>query len=346
MYQNAIATKMALYQTGANVSNPSKPPRIASRLQCAVALVFELDAGTTEAHLLPVGPFRAVDGRPRDCAAWNLDANIAELVIKRQEQRTNDTLIDFEHQSIRAADNGKRVEAAGWFRQLEWREGKGLYAVGITWVGDTAELIAAKKLRYVSAVFTYRPDTGEVVEIISVALTNTPALDGLDALAALARLHSPEEETMPITEAALAALTAERDTLQTSVAALTAEVATLKTANAALTAERDQLKAKADAADQEKAQAALAAEKAKHAELMDAALTNGRLTPAMKPWAEKQTLAALTEYLDTVAPLPPAGGRQGGAGGDPAAGLTAEEQAMCTRLGVTAEEYAKTKAGK
>lgn len=328
------------------MSNLSQIHRAASRLQCAVALVFELDANSPEAHLLPIGPFRAVDGRPRDCAAWNLDANIAERVIKRQEQRTNDTLIDFEHQSIRSAENGQRVEAAGWFRQLEWREGKGLYAVGITWVGDTAELIAAKKVRYVSAVFTYRPDTGEVVEIISVALTNTPALDGLDALAALARLQSPEEETMPITEAALTALTAERDTLQTSNAALTAEVATLKTANAALTTERDALKVKVDAADQEKAQAALATEKAKHAELLTAALNDGRIAPALKPWAEKQSLAALTEYLDTAAPLPNAGGRQGGAAGDPADGLTAEERAMCTRMNVSFADYAKTKAGK
>lgn len=346
MCQNGIATKLALYQTGANVSNLSQIHLAASRLQCTVALAFELDASTTEAHLLPVGPFRTVDGRPRDCAAWTLDATIAERVIARQAQRINDTLIDFEHQSIRSVSNGKRVEAAGWFRQLEWREGLGLYAVGIAWVGDTAELIAAKKLRYVSAVFTYLPETGEVVEIISVGLTNTPALDGLDALAALARLQSPEEETMPITEAALAALTAERDTLKTSTEALTAELANLKTANAALTTERDTLKVKVDAADQEKAQAALATEKSKHAELLTAALNDGRIAPALKPWAEKQGLAALTEYLDTAAPLPNAGGRQGGAAGDPADGLTAEERAMCTRLGVTAEDYAKTKAGK
>lgn len=327
------------------MSKPSQSPAASSsRLACAVALAFELDAGTTEAHLLPVGPFRAVDGRPRDSAAWNLDANIAALVIARQDQRTNDTLIDFEHQSIRTAKNGKRVEAAGWFRQLEWREGKGLYAVGITWVGDTAALIADKKLRYVSAVFTYRPDTGEVIEIISVALTNTPALDGLDALAALARLPIHEETMM--TPEALAALTAERDTLKTSIATLTAERDTLKASVATLTTERDGLQEKVKAAAQEKAEAALATEKTKHADLITAALSDGRLAPTMKAWAEKQSLAALTEYLDSAAPLPQGACRQGGAGADASHGLTADEQAMCTRMGVSPEVFAKTKASK
>lgn len=36
----------------------------------------------------------------------------------------------------------------------------------------------------------------------------------------------------------------------------------------------------------------------KHAELLRAALLDGRLTPAQKPWAQKQTLAALRKYLN------------------------------------------------
>lgn len=322
------------------MSKPSPTP-LDPRIVFVVALAYELAPGTTEAHLLPPGPFRAVDGRPRECAAWQLDAQIAARVIDRQRQRVNDTLIDFEHQSIRSVQNGQRVEAAGWFRQLEWRDGGGLYATGINWVGDTAELIAAKKLRYVSAVFTYAADTGEVMEIISVALTNTPALDGLDALAALARTQPQEDHTM--TTEALAALTAERDTLKTTTAALTAERDALKASVTALTTERDTLKTQVDAAAQEKAQAALVAEKAKHTELLTAALADGRIPPAKKGWAEKQSLASLTEYLDGAAPLTPASGRQGG-GADPAAGISAEERAMCTRMGVSVEDYIKNRA--
>lgn len=324
---------------------PHTAPTAAAESVALAALVFEVEAGATEAHLLPPGPFRAVDGRPHDVAAWQLDAAIAARVIARQNVRSNDTLIDFEHQSLRAADNGKRVEAAGWFRTLEWRDGRGLFATSIRWVGDTAQLIADGKVRYVSAVFLYHRTSGEVLEILSVALTNTPALDGLEALAELARKISttPPVKEPAMTPEQIAALSIERDTLKTTTAALTAERDTLKASVAALTTEVGTLKAAVDAAAAEKAQAALAAETKARDDLITAALSDGRLTPAQKPWAEKQALASLTEFLGAAPQLPPGGGRQGGEGGSKAA-LTAEETAMCTRMGVSAEDYLKSKA--
>ncbi|WP_300434785.1 phage protease [Zoogloea sp.] len=324
---------------------PPNTPTAAAESVALAALVFEIDAGATEAHLLPPGPFRAVDGRPIDVTAWQLDAAIAGRVITRQRARSNDTLIDFEHQSLRARENGKRVEAAGWFRDLEWREGRGLYATSIRWVGDTAQLIADRKVRYVSTVFLYSGTSGEVLEILSFALTNTPALDGLDALAELARsfLPTPPVKEPTMTPEQIAALSTERDTLKSSTAALTAEVGTLKASVAALTTERDTLQASVAAAAAEKVTAALAAEKQQHTDLVTAALGDGRLPPTLKGWAEKQSLAALTEFLGAAAPLAAAGGRQGG--GAPAGkGLTAEETAMCSRMGVSADEYAKAKA--
>lgn len=312
------------------------------------AMSFELlldgNGVTTEAHLLPPGPFRSVDGRPAECAAWQLDAAIAARVIALAASRKTDIGLFFEHQDLHAKHNGQRAEACGWCpRTLEWREGSGLWATTITWVGDTAELIAAKKYRYVSALFAYSTATGKVLEIVSVALTNTPGIDGLEALADLARNHPEEDAAMPVDEKALAALTAERDAAKTQIAALTTERDGLNTKLAALTAERDGLQAKVAAAEQEKAAAALTAEKAKHAEVMTAALSDGRLTPAQKPWAEKTSLAALTEYLEATKPLPIAvdlqSQRQEGGGH----GLTDVELATCSRMGVTPEAFAKTK---
>lgn len=315
--------------------------------QIAVAaLSFELatDGETvpTEAHLLPPGPFRAVDGRPYECPGWQLDALIAGALVALAAARKNDILIDFEHQSLRSIENGKRVEAAGWIpRTLEWRDGKGLYATNINWVGDTPQLINAKKYRYISALFAYDASTGAVLEILSVGLTNTPALDGLEALAALARTHfiDKEEPDMPGTEQ-VAALTQERDGLKTNVAALTQERDGLKTQLAALTQERDALQAKEAAVAAEK-------EKADHTALVTAALSDGRLTPAQKPWAEKQPLAALSEYLAATAPIAALNkqtdgteGREHGA----AHGLTPVEIAACDRMGVAYADFKKTKA--
>lgn len=332
------------------------PQKTIPRKTSISALAFDLLPGAggvvTEAHLLPPGPFRAVDGRPQECAAWQLDAAIAARVIALAASRKTDILIDFEHQSLRARQNGQRAEAAGWIpRSMEWRDpstqGGGLYATGIAWVGDTAALIAQKKYRYISSVFLYDADSGEVLEIISVALTNTPALDGLEALADLARtfsVSSTQMEADMADEKQLAALTVERDGLKTQLAELTSARDGLKAQLATLTAERDGLKAKVDAGEQAAREAALAADKAKHADLLQAALADGRLTPAQKPWADKQPLAALTEYLDASKPLPIAGDPQAdGKGAAGAHGLNQDELAMCTRMGVTPEEFTKAK---
>ncbi len=302
------------------------------------ALVFELapTAGAAvpmEAHLLPPGPFRADDGRPYDCSGWHLDAVIAGRVAARMAARRNDTLICYEHQDLRAEWNGQKVLAAGWFKTLEWRDAKGLYATNIAWVSEAAQEIEKKQYRYISAFFSYYPATGEVLEILSVALTNTPALDGLDALADLARKLT-EEKTMP--DPNVAALTVERDGLSTQVASLTAERDGLKTSMAALTA-------KVAALETEASKAALAKETEARAALVKDGNDKGWLEPSLNDWAATQSVASLSAYRDKKAPvLDP--GRQGGKGdGAATAALSKEEAEVAARMGVSHEAFAKAK---
>lgn len=300
-----------------------------------LALAIDAGAAPTEMHLLPAGEFRAVDGRPADVDAWRLSADSAARVIARASARHTDIVIDFEHQTLNARLNGQRAEAAGWIpRTLEWRL-EGLFATEITWVGDTADLITQKKYRYVSAVFIYDGLTGEVLELISVALTNTPALDGLEALADLARAHSvfsTEEEAEMPDEKQLAALAAERDGLQTKVAALTQEKGQLTDSVTALTA-------KVAALTAAEAERQALNDNQKRDALLLAALNDGRLVPAQKPWAEKQSLAALTEYLEATAPIPLAKGPQHQPDNNGGHGLTDDQLAMCTRMNVTPEQF-------
>ncbi|MDT4328535.1 phage protease [Methylomonas sp. MS20] len=316
------------------------------------ALAFEIAAdgsAPTTAHLLPVGPFRATDGRPHDCEAWQLDASIAASVILRLRDRANDTLIDYEHQSLRTEWNGQPVIAAGWFHDMEWRDGKGLYAIGVDWTATAKQRIADKEYRYISAVFLYLASTGEVLDVISVALTNTPAVDGLDDLsedgmAALTKRFSlpdpdPETTDMATPQEELAALRVTHAQTETTLAALTAERDTLKTQLAALTTERDTAIGELAALNKQVAESAAAAEADKKDALILAALTAGSLTPSMRLWAEKQTLAALTEYLEATGPLPILK-RQAGDGHTTAtAALTAEQKAIADKMGVTEEEY-------
>lgn len=326
----------------------TKPIFLIAALAQTLALTGAAGAqqAPTAIRILPAGEFASVDGRPGKDAAggtWKLTAELARKVIARVAAQRTDVLVDYEHQSLLSKDNGKPAPAAAWLKALEWRDGPadaggGLWATDVSWTAAARAAIEAGEYRYLSPVFAY-DDDGRVTALVSVALTNTPALDTLDPLVSRAALSllAGDRESDVDKDQQIAALTTERDAAKTSVAALTAERDALKTNVVALTKERDALKA---AADQAKADA----DKKAHADLLQAALTDGRLTPAQKPWAEKQPLAALTEFLDASKPLADLTQRQAGKDGQAdASGLTAEEVAMCTRMGVSTEAFIKAK---
>lgn len=86
--------------------------------------------------------------------------------------------------------------------------------------------------------------------------------------------------------------------------------------------------------------------------LIQPALADGRLLPAMEPWARdlgKTNMAALTAYLQTAQPVAALASTQTG-GKAPAAlatgahGLSQDELAACSAMGVDPEAFAKTKA--
>jgi phage I-like protein len=80
----------------------------------------------------------------------------------------------------------RMVPAAGSFNRLEWGNGTGLFAVGIHWNDKAKAMIASRECRHVSPVFTYDGKTGEVQRVLSVAITNTPALPSLADLSRVA----------------------------------------------------------------------------------------------------------------------------------------------------------------
>jgi phage I-like protein len=295
----------------------------------------------SEAHLLLPGPFRTEDGRPGDAPAWQLNESIACAVILRACKKQGDILIDYEHQSLRAEQNGQPAPAAGWFKALEWREGKGLYATGINWTGRAKHLIAAREYRYISAAFAYAPKSGEIVEIVSVALTNTPALDGLDALIAAcdkfqqAQTQPLKEIQMPEESKEIAALTHERDGLKTEVAALKSENAALKQERDSATSELTKLKAKAEA---DKVEAEKAAHTAALKEAMDACV----ITPAERDALIAVPLAALTGIL-AAHPKAALLNKQADSKTASTAALSKEEAEVAAKFGLSHEQFLKAK---
>ena len=335
------------------------------------ACSFEIDkAKYGRIQLLPYGKFIATDGRPTDVEAWYVtDTNGADVVALANSQK-NPLPIDYEHQILHSQQNGKEAPSAGWMEYLYFNP-QGIFA-DVRWTDKAAEYIKNGEYRYISAVFAYDTN-GYVRKIFHAALTNNPALDGMDevmvaasvqllnqqkekpemdkklveALCALFALKADASEA-EITEK-VTALSAAKGNSQVavldvytklaekeqSVAALTAQVGKPDPAKfvpveqvAALQADFNELKSSID--------------KDKKSALIEAALSQGKLSPALKDWAESLSIEALTGYLDKAAPIAAlAGGHQ--ANEDPNKGnvvaLSAAEQAAARALGMTEAEF-------
>ncbi len=179
------------------------------------SLVFGLDKpgedGRLYIQVTPDGEFRASDGRPEDVPAWRMSAANAQLIISRHAARQTPVVIDYEHQTLYKEKNGQPAPAAAWFQSYEYQPGKGLFA----WVKLTARaasMIAAEELLFFSPVFAY-DKAGNVIDVQLGAFTNTPGIDGMDALAALtaaagAIYIQPTQEEAAMEKTLLAALCA------------------------------------------------------------------------------------------------------------------------------------------
>lgn len=308
---------------------------------------FELSApgeqsNRIDVQLLPAGDFRPRDGRQFEPGQWHIDAAAAAQVFQAFRARANDPVVDYEHQTLTCEDNGRPAPAAGWIKDMQWREGQGLFAT-VELTDKAAAYIRAGEYRYVSPVFAYDRASGHVLAIDMAAITNNPALDGMQPLALRAAakfLPDSHTETLmkdllkliagtfdlgdsPSEKDAVAALTAHFDSLAEQAGDIRDALSLDgKTDNDAVLAACKALKAKAgqSAADPEKYVAVTTFETVKRElaalksqvhdrevdELVEAGLSEGRLLAAQEEWARelgKKDVAALKSYLKATAPI-------------------------------------------
>ena len=199
---------------------------------CTFELVSqEPDAdGMVMLQVTPDGVFMPSDGRPmEDAPSWRIDAASAQDVIQRFRATKLPPVIDYEHQTLHKEANGQPAPAAAWIRDLVWKDGRGLYARAEL-TARARQHIADKEYLYFSPVFEYAKGTGQVLRLLMGALTNNPAIHGMDALsltaAATAAFVSPthqENPVNPLLKAVLAALgLPESTTEETALTALSA----------------------------------------------------------------------------------------------------------------------------
>lgn len=174
-------------------------------LTLAICSVNESSSAARWLRVLPEGEFKSVDGRPVgmtigdgtpvECKSWVLDKSQGEKLVAALKAKQDELVIDYEHQTLKSAENGQPAPAAGWIKDYEWRE-DGLYAL-CEFTPNAQAMIDNKEYRYISPVFNFHHKTGLVTVLLNIALTNAAALDGLTdvmAKAALSLFSSTQNE--------------------------------------------------------------------------------------------------------------------------------------------------------
>ncbi len=276
-------------------------------------------------HLIPAGTFSGRDGR----GPYRLDA---EAVLAAYARHGADLPIDYEHQSLEAADKRGPVPAAGWIRELAARE-DGIWG-RVEWTPSATALLAERAYRYLSPVFRH-DRSGRVVALEGAGLTHTPNL----YLRAAARQEDPMDLT-PLAEALGIDPSADIETI----------AAHAKQLREAATREPDptqwvpmsQHKAVAD--ELARLQAEIARENAEAA--VRQAMSQGKLSPAMRDWAlsyAEKDPGGFAEWVKAAPVVVSSGTTVAANAAQKPDMLSDEDRYVCAALGIPERDYAAHK---
>ncbi len=134
-------------------------------------------------RLLPLGRVELSDDRE----GFETDAAALAGLVADFEARGVDLVVDYEHQSM----TGDRAPAAGWIKELRAMT-DGLWA-RVEWTDQAQTYLRSREYRYFSPVLRLEPATRRPVALLSVALTNTPAMRQVPPLVLKAQAEADRE---------------------------------------------------------------------------------------------------------------------------------------------------------
>lgn len=337
---------------------------------------MSLPSGVPElVHLFPFGTVLGRDGR----GPYTLrdKEHAAEVITNTKAyQRGADLPVDYEHQNQLAPLHVKPRPAAGWVKADSLEVGPNGIWGRAEWTYTAAQQLGERAYRYLSPVFAHAQD-GTVLRIAGAGLTHFPNLeltalasqgatmpgDTLTSAKALLGLDGADDATFLQTCGDLAKLTqafVKHLALPPETGAAGVMAALMKRTTTATASQSPEV-ADALAAIQAVASQAEAYRKqvsqAQVDKAVDAAMTAGKVSPAMRPWAialASQDPASFDSFLDSMPSIFTAivgksdfEGRSSSPplnGGNPA-GLTDSQLAVCSQMGMSPEEYSKTLKG-
>ncbi|MEA4892639.1 MAG: phage protease [Peptococcaceae bacterium] len=117
-------------------------------------------------RILPLGTVKSTFGQ------FTVDAESFTKMKAQMEGRALDLVVDYEHQTLKNV----QAPAAAWIKELVLAADA--IMARVEWTPKGREYVANGEYRYTSPVIQVRKSDGKVVGLHSVALTNTPAIDG------------------------------------------------------------------------------------------------------------------------------------------------------------------------
>ncbi len=301
-------------------------------------------------ELVPAGEFSGRDGR----GPFRLDA---AAVLAAFERGGIDLPIDYDHQTIEADAKAGPVPAAGWIKALEVREGS-LWG-RVAWTAQAAALIANREYRFLSPVFLH-DKTGRVLALSGAGLTHYPNLDLTAVANASEGAYPMDEELMERLRALLnlptlaepADLVAELEKLMQRLK-MAEEQAQAANARAAST-EPDPAQwvpmSQHSAVAQQLSALQRQVAKAQAEDAVRAAMSAGKLVPALSVWAQAYAekdpegfAAWVTSAPVIVDPAAAPAQRVAPNAGTPDAMLTDEDRFVCSALGLSQAEFSAHK---
>lgn len=341
---------------------------------------MSLPAGAPDrVHLLPFGTVYGRDGR----GPYTLrdKAHAAQVIAAtKAHQRGADLPVDYEHQTQMALQNGRPAPAAGWIKADRLEAGPNGIWGAVEWTATSSKHLENREYRYLSPVFNHTKD-GTVLRIVGAALTNLPNLeltalasqgatmpgDTLTSAKALLGLDGADDATFlaccgnlaKMTQALVKHLGLPPETSAAGVLDALMQGANKTTAPDTATASQAPELAALAAIQAIASQAESYRQQISQVQVdqaVAAAMREGKISPAMKPWATalaSQSPESFSGFLNSMPPVfadlmksafagrpavPPTSGSN-------PAGLTTSQLAVCSQMGMSPEDYSKTLKG-
>lgn len=120
--------------------------------------------------ILPVGEVKSEKG------SFTVDRESYEAMKAEMQRRGIDIVIDYEHQTLKDV----QAPAGGWVKELSYTPEA--IEAKVEWTPKAQEYLKNKEYRYLSPVVLTRKRDNRAVALHSLALTNTPAINGMFAI--------------------------------------------------------------------------------------------------------------------------------------------------------------------